>query len=693
MAMNKIIAIEEKTIEQKFMEAIESNPAYQSALVELGKYDKAKGKYIKHEMAHYVETTNLYVQLLCVLKEYSRLEDVNKSIPYVLASLFHGMTNAFSLMLGPVSAYMGDSNSYSKVSDIINKYQENRKYIDALMQKTLGHPELAWESLKVSLSQRVFSYEEFLLYVADAMSSIQSPPHHLTTEKDLMYVSTLAQIMDSFSKDDKNDILSIWSKEMMLYVASKTRRRLHDSVIMQMKFKYKVANFDDIKDYLKQELLALHDEFLQKRVKAQGSFRVKELGSLVENFETTNPVLNENFDVLAMRFIVDSEGDVDICLRDILEKYNINKDSVIKRADGTTKKNIEIFIGSNGCSDTVNKWLKDGIIDKKNIKERNNNYQDVHVIVEKDGKKIEIQIRTKAQHDINENGAASHRYYKGKKPRLVSQDGSRIEAWKKFVEENRGIKVVGINGVPVRVKTPNELPDIEAIFKELYNQSKGLSFPRSSVDETIVIHGDYIKVDFDPSDFNIQHSYLPLVEHLVKANPFKFQLKKYANQEFTLPKSIDFQKLRRQQDNSIPLVNIYKKYPRFVIQKKSENGIFNHILKIRGTKPISQDDIDELLNLLRPAELNSEFNEFEQSLRLYQENCGGGLLKVSGEVLQEELDSLGAVYTDYKLFFDWIRDNSTQFSASYALPLIRPIDELNFVKSFLTKSSREQRLE
>ncbi len=172
MAMNKIIAIEEKTIEQKFMEAIESNPAYQSALVELGKYDKAKGKYIKHEMAHYVETTNLYVQLLCVLKEYSRLEDVNKSIPYVLASLFHGMTNAFSLMLGPVSAYMGDSNSYSKVSDIINKYQENRKYIDALMQKTLGHPELAWESLKVSLSQRVFSYEEFLLYVARSESVV-----------------------------------------------------------------------------------------------------------------------------------------------------------------------------------------------------------------------------------------------------------------------------------------------------------------------------------------------------------------------------------------------------------------------------------------------------------------------------------------------------------------------------------------
>lgn len=144
------------------------------------------------------------------------------------------------------------------------------------------------------------------------------------------------------------------------------------------------------------------DEFLQKNgIKAKVYGRVKHVSSIFNKLQDKNYNLNQIYDLLAVRILVD---DVSKC--------------------------YEVLSLINSYYTPIDNRFKDYI-----IRPKPNGYQSIHTtVITENNDPLEIQIRTYQMHDFAEYGVAAHFLYKEKQSKKSGLDEKLI--WVKKLIEN-----------------------------------------------------------------------------------------------------------------------------------------------------------------------------------------------------------------------------------------------------------------
>lgn len=182
---------------------------------------------------------------------------------------------------------------------------------------------------------------------------------------------------------------------------------------------FKVLNreaYDDIKRQLnttREERTEFINKFAQPiadKLRAEGlkfeiNGRPKHLYSIYKKIVTQAKSLDELYDLFAVRIILDTDDDNDCFLA-----YGIV--SAIYRPVPERFKNYVSIPKKNG-------------------------YRSLHTtVISADGKRVEVQIRTKAMHELAEKGVAAHFRYKAQKGATASWiDSSDLEEWASWVRD------------------------------------------------------------------------------------------------------------------------------------------------------------------------------------------------------------------------------------------------------------------
>ena len=147
-------------------------------------------------------------------------------------------------------------------------------------------------------------------------------------------------------------------------------------------------------------------EPINERLKAEGykfeiNGRAKHLHSIYKKLISRNKTFDELYDLFAVRIIIDTKNK-----NDCFSVYGICS---------------EIYI-------PVPERFKDYISLPKQ-----NNYQSIHTtLVSKEGRMVEVQIRTKEMHEIAEKGIAAHWKYKEN----TSLHDANLETWMRRIRES-----------------------------------------------------------------------------------------------------------------------------------------------------------------------------------------------------------------------------------------------------------------
>ncbi len=182
---------------------------------------------------------------------------------------------------------------------------------------------------------------------------------------------------------------------------------------------FKVLNreaYDDIKRQLnttREERAEFIERFahpIADRLQAEGlkfeiNGRPKHLYSIYKKMVTQGKTLDELYDLFAVRIILDTDDDNDCFLA-----YGIV--SAIYRPVPERFKNYVSMPKKNG-------------------------YRSLHTtVISTDGKRVEVQIRTRAMHEFAEKGVAAHFRYKATKGATSSWiDSSDLEEWASWVRD------------------------------------------------------------------------------------------------------------------------------------------------------------------------------------------------------------------------------------------------------------------
>jgi len=248
------------------------------------------------------------------------------------------------------------------------------------------------ESYKKMLLSMTSDIRVILIKFADRL-------HNLRT---LEFLSTTKQMRLA------QETLEIYAPLAHRFGLSNIKTELED-----LSFKYlERKSYDDIAKRLKQKkrerekFIKGFIEPLRQRLTEQGfkfeiSGRAKHLYSIYKKLVSRNKTFDEIYDLFAVRIILD-----------------------------TTNKN-DCFTVYGICSEVyipVPERFKDYISLAKQ-----NGYQSIHTtLVSKEGRMVEVQIRTKDMHEVAEKGIAAHWKYKEN----TNQHDANLENWMKLVRES-----------------------------------------------------------------------------------------------------------------------------------------------------------------------------------------------------------------------------------------------------------------
>ncbi|GHU76181.1 (p)ppGpp synthetase [Clostridia bacterium] len=190
---------------------------------------------------------------------------------------------------------------------------------------------------------------------------------------------------------------------------SKIRYSLED-----LSFKYmKPEEYNDLSEQLKTKLNArqkfisdtvqtLKDKFEEEGITAKVAGRAKHLFSIYKKMKSQNKTIDEIFDILAVRIIVEKIEDCYTVLGII-----------------------------HGMYTPIPGRIKDYIAIPKA-----NNYRSLHTTVLRDGSPFEVQIRTFEMHEESEFGIAAHWKYKQRKGGMIDPDSEEAKfAWLRHIIE------------------------------------------------------------------------------------------------------------------------------------------------------------------------------------------------------------------------------------------------------------------
>ncbi|MBK7446448.1 MAG: bifunctional (p)ppGpp synthetase/guanosine-3',5'-bis(diphosphate) 3'-pyrophosphohydrolase [Ignavibacteria bacterium] len=298
----------------------------------------------------------------------------------IAAALLHDVVEDTKFTLNDIRAEFGD-----EVAEIVNGATKIEGMFENYEMKQV-------ESYKKMLLSMTSDIRVILIKFADRL-------HNLRT---LEFLSTSKQLRLA------QETLEIYAPLAHRFGLSSVKTELED---LSFKFLDRKA-YDEIAKKLKEKKRE-REKFIKKfiepineRLKAEGykfeiNGRAKHLHSIYKKLISRNKTFDELYDLFAVRIIIDTKNK-----NDCFSVYGICS---------------EIYI-------PVPERFKDYISLPKQ-----NNYQSIHTtLVSKEGRMVEVQIRTKEMHEIAEKGIAAHWKYKEN----TSLHDANLETWMRRIRES-----------------------------------------------------------------------------------------------------------------------------------------------------------------------------------------------------------------------------------------------------------------
>ncbi len=298
----------------------------------------------------------------------------------IASALLHDVVEDTKFTLNDIRAEFGD-----EVADIVNGVTKIEGMFENYEMKQV-------ESYKKMLLSMTSDIRVILIKFADRL-------HNLRT---LEFLSTSKQLRLA------QETLEIYAPLAHRFGLSSVKTELED-----LSFKYLDRKaYDDIAKKLKEKkrerekFIKRFIEPIKEKLTAEGykfeiSGRAKHLHSIYKKIISRNKTFDELYDLFAVRIIIDTKNK-----NDCFSVYGICS---------------EIYI-------PVPERFKDYISLPKQ-----NNYQSIHTtLVSKEGRMVELQIRTKEMHEIAEKGIAAHWKYKEN----TSFHDANLETWMRRIRES-----------------------------------------------------------------------------------------------------------------------------------------------------------------------------------------------------------------------------------------------------------------
>lgn len=172
-------------------------------------------------------------------------------------------------------------------------------------------------------------------------------------------------------------------------------RRVYDEIAKKLKEKKR-----EREKFIRKFIEPIKERLTKENYKFEIYGRAKHLYSIYKKIISRNKSFDELYDLFAVRIILDTNNK-----NDVFSVYGICS---------------EIYL-------PVPERFKDYVSLPKQ-----NNYQSIHTtLVSKEGKMVEVQIRTKEMHEVAEKGIAAHWKYKEDNP----LHDSNLESWMKWIRE------------------------------------------------------------------------------------------------------------------------------------------------------------------------------------------------------------------------------------------------------------------
>ncbi len=276
------------------------------------------------------------------------------------------------------------------------------------------------------------SYSEEIMRMVDGLNRISA----ITPKDTKLQAENYRKLIISYSKDPRVTLIKLADRleimrNMDYFPKSSVKRKITETVMLyiplahqlglynlkseleDLYFKYadpesyraitnKLKATEREREKLVEQFIKPLEETLRKRYTYKLKVRTKTAYSIWKKMQKQQVPFEEVFDVFAIRFIVDAPNNREAehaCCWDIFSE-------VTKEYKPDTSR------------------LRDWITNPKP-----NGYESLHITVEnKEGAKIEVQIRTARMDDVAENGHASHWSYKG----IKSVQG--LDSWLKSVK-------------------------------------------------------------------------------------------------------------------------------------------------------------------------------------------------------------------------------------------------------------------
>jgi GTP diphosphokinase / guanosine-3',5'-bis(diphosphate) 3'-diphosphatase len=297
----------------------------------------------------------------------------------VAATLLHDVVEDTKFTIKDIKAEFGD-----EVAEIVNGATKIEGMFENYAMKQV-------ESYKKMLLSMTSDIRVMLIKFADRLHNLRTL-EFLSNEKQLRMAQETLEIYAPLAHRFGLSNVKIELEDLSFKYLD---RKTYDELAKTLKEKKR-----EREKFIRKFLEPIKQRLIQEKFKFEVSGRAKHLYSIYKKLKTRKKTLDEIYDLFAVRIIVDTDNK-----NDCFSVYGICS---------------EIYL-------PVPERFKDYISLPKQ-----NGYQSIHTtLVSKEGKMVEVQIRTREMHEVAEKGIAAHWKYKENH----SLKDRNLENWMKSIRE------------------------------------------------------------------------------------------------------------------------------------------------------------------------------------------------------------------------------------------------------------------
>lgn len=298
----------------------------------------------------------------------------------IAASLLHDVVEDTKFTIEDIKAEFGD-----EVAEIVNGATKIEGMFENYAAKQV-------ESYKKMLLSMTSDIRVILIKFADRLHNLRTL-EFLSTSKQLRLAQETLEIYAPLAHRFG---LSSVKTELEDLSFKYLDRKAYDEIAKRLKEKKR-----EREKFIKKFIEPIQDRLTKDGFKFEISGRAKHIHSIYKKIVSRNKTFDELYDLFAIRIIVDTKNK-----NDCFSVYGICS---------------EIYL-------PVPERFKDYISLPKQ-----NNYQSIHTtLVSKEGKMVEVQIRTREMHEIAEKGIAAHWKYKENN----TLHDANLEKWMNWIRES-----------------------------------------------------------------------------------------------------------------------------------------------------------------------------------------------------------------------------------------------------------------